>query len=181
MQHRPIPNPSASRRIEGIKHSLNFGTKRVLVSLKGIARTRRIGSSAAGWRYSRKWKNDLIAASRTLRVSGAFWRASSGYSMKALTNPEPSCSIISNDGFTLSLAAANPNNNCKHRSRTCVGWQKHHAITTTCWRTAITRSDQAVDLLRRTGANRHMPEQLYRDQLDTGHERQGIAEKHVCS
>ena len=48
--------------------------------------TRRICSSAAGCRYSRKRKNDLIAASRTLRVTAAFLRSSSRCSRKALTS-----------------------------------------------------------------------------------------------
>jgi hypothetical protein len=61
----------------------------------------------------RKAKKDLIAASVTFRVSGAFWRASSRCSKKAQTNSESGCSSMSDGGATLSLAAANSNNSWK--------------------------------------------------------------------
>src|SRR5438874_7084171 len=51
-----------------------YGTKRELVLLKGMARMRRICSSAAGWRCSKKRKNERIAANRIFRVSAEFCR-----------------------------------------------------------------------------------------------------------
>ena len=53
---------------------------------------------------------DLIAANRTLRVSGAFCRVSSRCSRNALIIFESSCSRTSEDGLIFSLAAANSNN-----------------------------------------------------------------------
>ena len=70
-------------------------------------------SSAAGCRYSRKRKNDLIAARRTLRVTAAFLRLSSRCSRKALTSPASICSSVSADGLTLRQSAANTNNSWK--------------------------------------------------------------------
>jgi hypothetical protein len=55
----------------------------------------------------------LIAANRTLRVSGALRRVSSRSSRKARTISESSCSRASDDGLTFNLAAANLNNSWK--------------------------------------------------------------------
>jgi hypothetical protein len=57
-----------------------------------------------------------MAASRTLRVTGAFLRLSSIYSRKALMRPASSCSSVSADGETFSLFAANMKSNWKLRA-----------------------------------------------------------------
>src|ERR1700747_473983 len=48
-----------------------------------MARTRRICSSAVGWRCSRKRKKERIAANRIFRVSGELTRTYSTYSRNA--------------------------------------------------------------------------------------------------
>jgi hypothetical protein len=115
MQHGSIANPIAGRRIGGVEQCLELFSQEIgdqtgIGFLEGdrqnaadLLKRRRLTI----FEEVRKWKKDLIAANRTLRVSGAFLRVSSRYSRKALTSPESICSSISADGVTLCLAAAN--------------------------------------------------------------------------
>ena len=87
-----------------------YATRRVSVFLKGIARTRRTCSMAAGSRCCRNRKNERMAARRMFRVSAELPRVVSRCSRNALISAASNCSSIRADGATLSFWEANSNN-----------------------------------------------------------------------
>ena len=77
MQHGPVADAIACGRIRSVEHGLQLLPQKIghQAPIRLLERDRQDAadcSSAAGCRYSRKRKNDLMAASRTLRVTARF-------------------------------------------------------------------------------------------------------------
>ena len=90
-----------------------YGTRRESVFLKGIARTRRTCSSAAGSRCSKNRKKERIAARRMFRVSAEFPTSGLQMFQECADQLASNCSSIRADGATLNSLAANSNSNWK--------------------------------------------------------------------
>jgi hypothetical protein len=91
MQHGPVADAIARGGIRSVKHGLQFLAQKIRdqASIRFLERDRQDAADLLqGCRLSvfEEAENDLMAASRTLRVTAAFLRTSSRCSRKALTD-----------------------------------------------------------------------------------------------
>jgi predicted ThiF/HesA family dinucleotide-utilizing enzyme len=118
MQHCAVPDSLACCGVRGIEQCLHLisqqiGNQSRVGFLEGDRQDPADLIKRRGLEIFKKAKNDFMAASRTLRVSGAFRRVSSRCSRKSRINRPSSCSKASAAGATLSRAAANSDNSWK--------------------------------------------------------------------